>query len=145
MALTSLIFIFFPTFFQKKTLFHISIHSIKDTGSLFLCYKVHSLYIYIFFFRLFRVAPAACWSFQARGRIIAVAAGLCHSHSNARSLTHWARPGIEPTSSWILLGFLTTAPSRELPTFFFFFFLTQYFSIRYLLKTSSVPGTLLYA
>ena len=28
-------------------------------------------------------------------------------HSNTRSLTHWARPGIEPASSWILVGFLT--------------------------------------
>ena len=36
-----------------------------------------------------------------------IAASLCHSHSNARSLTYWARPGIEPTSSWILVGFTT--------------------------------------
>ena len=30
--------------------------------------------------------------------------------SNAGSLTYWARPGIEPTSSWILVGFLLTEP-----------------------------------
>ena len=51
---------------------------------------------------------------QARGRIRAAAAGLCHSPSNmgsepllrlhgscsnVRSLTHWVRPGIEPASS----------------------------------------------
>ena len=30
-----------------------------------------------------------------------------HSHSNAGSLTHQARPEIEPLSSWILVGFLT--------------------------------------
>ena len=29
-------------------------------------------------------------------------------HGNARSLTHWARPKIEPTSSWILVKFVTT-------------------------------------
>ena len=28
------------------------------------------------------------------------------AHSNARSLTHWARPGTEPTSSWILVRFV---------------------------------------
>ena len=28
-------------------------------------------------------------------------------HSNAGSLTHRARPGIEPVSSWILVGFTT--------------------------------------
>ena len=27
------------------------------------------------------------------------------AHGNGRSLTHWARPGIEPVSSWMLVGF----------------------------------------
>ena len=35
-------------------------------------------------------------------------------HSNARSLTHWARPGIKPTSSWMLAGFISTVPQQEL-------------------------------
>ena len=39
---------------------------------------------------------------------------LCHSHSNARSLAHWVRLGIEPTSSWILVWFVTTEPQWEL-------------------------------
>ena len=74
-----------------------------------------------FFFCLFRVAPAAYGGSQARGQIGAVAAGRCHSHSNAGSelclgsgtyptthsnagsLTHWVRPGIECASSWILV------------------------------------------
>ena len=38
-----------------------------------------------FFFGLFRVVPEAYGGFQARGRIGAVAADLCHSHSNPRS------------------------------------------------------------
>ena len=38
-----------------------------------------------FFFSLFRAAPAAYGSSQARSQIRAVAAGLHHSHSNARS------------------------------------------------------------
>ena len=36
------------------------------------------------------------------------------AHSNARSLTHWTGPGIEPTSSWVLVGFVTTEPLQEL-------------------------------
>ena len=41
------------------------------------------------------------WKLPARGRIRAAAAGLRHSHNNSNtgSLTHWARPRIEPTSS----------------------------------------------
>jgi len=47
--------------------------------------------IYFFFLGLlvglfvFRVAPAGYGGSQARGLIRAVAASLCHSHSNARS------------------------------------------------------------
>ena len=56
----------------------------------------------IFFYCYFRATSAACEGSQDRGQIGAVAAGLCHSHSNARSLTHWVRPGIEPATSWFL-------------------------------------------
>ena len=37
------------------------------------------------------------------------------SHSNTRFLTHWARPGIEPTSSGILVGFLTCWATKGTP------------------------------
>ena len=47
---------------------------------------------------------------------------LHHSHSKAGSLTHWARLGIKPASSWILVGFVTNEPQRELCFFFCFFF-----------------------
>ena len=33
---------------------------------------------------------------------------------NAGSLTHWMTPGIEPSSSWILVGFVSTVPQWEL-------------------------------
>ena len=36
------------------------------------------------------------------------------THSNTRSLTHWARPGVEPTSSWKLVVFITAEPRWEL-------------------------------
>ena len=32
------------------------------------------------------------------------------THSNTGSLTHWAGPGIEPISSWIVVGFVTAKP-----------------------------------
>ena len=80
--------------------------------------------IYLFIY-LFRAAPMAYESSQARGRIRSAAANLQHSHSNSNSssepclwpyataqgnagwVTYWAKPGMEPVSSWILVGFLT--------------------------------------
>ena len=56
-----------------------------------------SLFIYLFIL-LFRAAPMACGGGQARDRIRAAPAGLCHSHSNTGS-----EPRLPPTphhSSW---------------------------------------------
>ena len=57
--------------------------------------------------------------------------------SNARSLTHWGRPGIKPASSWTLVGFLTRWTTTGTPkhTIFilfknFFYFMILLFSIR---------------
>ena len=38
-----------------------------------------------------------------------------HSLQQCQILIHWARPGIEPTSSWRRVGFISTAPRWELP------------------------------
>ena len=79
---------------------------------------------FFFFLFLFTAAPEICGNSQARGQIGAIATGLHHSRSNTGPephlrptpeliygntgvLTYWARPGIKPTSSWILVGFLT--------------------------------------
>ena len=59
--------------------------------------------------------PVAYGSSWARGYITVAAANLCHSHSNATSLTHRARPGINPESSWLLVRFLTAEPQWEVP------------------------------
>ena len=75
---------------------------------------------------LFRAAPEAYGSSQARGPIRATVAGLHHSsrqrriqimpvayptaYCNAGSPTHRVRPGVKPTSSWILVGFVSAAP-----------------------------------
>ena len=48
-------------------------------------------------------------------QIQATSATYTTAHSNTESLTHWAKPGIEPTSSWILVGFVTSEPWQELP------------------------------
>ena len=72
-----------------------------------------SFFFFLFFSFLFfslRVALVAYGSSQARGWIGAVAAGLHISNSNAGSLAHWASPGIEPASSWILVRLVTTEP-----------------------------------
>ena len=82
------------------------------------CYKVCCFLfvcLFVLSFCLSRAAPAAYGGSQARGRIRAVANGLCHSHGNAGSLTHWVRPGINPETSWFLVGFVSTGPQRELP------------------------------
>ena len=101
-----------------------------------------SLSLFFFFFCLFRAAPKA-YSSQVRGQIGAVAAGLHHSHSNARSewamsatytiahgnvrsLTHRVRSGIKSESSCILVGFITSRPWWELPRDLFKINLLEY-------------------
>ena len=69
----------------------------------------------IFFFPLFRAAPSAYGSSQDRGRNGATADGLHCSHAMLDgSLNHWARSGIKPASSWILVGFVSAEPQWEL-------------------------------
>ena len=63
----------------------------------------------------FRAASQAYGNSRVGGQIGATAAG----HSNARSLTHWSRPGIEPKSSWILVIFLTAEPRWDTPEYIF--------------------------
>ena len=73
---------------------------------------------FFFSFCLFRAVPVVYGGSQARSQIGAVAVYLHQSHSNAGSLTHWARPGIEPASSWMLVRFVSTEPQWELQGFF---------------------------
>ena len=63
-----------------------------------------------FFFVLFRALPVAYGGSQARGQVGNVGASLHHSSS----LTHWARPGIEPVSSRMLIRFISAEPRQEL-------------------------------
>ena len=47
-------------------------------------------------------------------RIRATSATYTTAQGNARSLTHQARPGIKPATSWILVEYVSTVPQREL-------------------------------
>ena len=82
------------------------------------------------FFCLFRATNAAYGISQARGWIGALAAAYATAtacqigvmsetytavHGNARSLIHWARPGIKPVSSSMLVRFITVESQQELP------------------------------
>ena len=49
----------------------------------------------------------------------AASATYTTTHGNARSLTHWVRPGFEPATSWFLVGFISTAPRPELQDYDF--------------------------
>ena len=96
----------------------------------FLCFY---FYLFIYLFCLFRAAPAAYGSSQQglnqscrcqptpqpqqygiRGASVTYATAC----SSARSLTHWARPEIEPASSWILVGFVTHWATVGTPVLF---------------------------
>ena len=79
---------------------------------------------FFFFFLLLRAVSIAYGGSQARGQIGATAAGPQHripamsatyttAHGNARSLTYWMRPGIEPATSRFLFGFVSAAPRWE--------------------------------
>ena len=73
------------------------------------------LFVLFFVFCLFRATPVAYGGSQARGCIGAVAADLLHSHSNARSLTHWAKPGSGPASLGMVVRFVYTEPQWKPP------------------------------
>ena len=80
------------------------------------CMKVvKMLFLFWFGFVIFRAAPMACGGSQPRGRIGAIAAGLHHSHT--RSLTHWARPGIKPATSWFPVGFVNHCATTGTPSY----------------------------
>ena len=84
---------------------------------------------------LFRAEPASYWSSQSEElnwssscqptpqpqqcRIQAISVTYTTAHGKAGSLTHWERPGIEPTSSWILVRFLTHWATMGVPVLLF--------------------------
>ena len=58
----------------------------------------------------------SCWPIpepQQRG-IWAMSVTCTTAHGDARSSTHWARPGVEPPTSWFLVRFISDVPQQEL-------------------------------
>ena len=90
-------------------------------------------FFFFFFLSFSKAAPAAYGGSPARGLISAVSPGrrpmpepqqwgiqatsVTHTtaHGNTRSLTHWERPGVEPTTSWFLAGFINHWTTTRTP------------------------------
>ena len=87
---------------------------IRDGMQKLICLLFFNLFYLFIYFCFFRSVPSAYGDCRARGPIGATAASLRHSHSNAGSLTHSAKPGIEPAISWFLVRFVSAAPRQEL-------------------------------
>ena len=62
-------------------------------------------------------SSCSCWSTQQLQHCQTWAASATYTtaHGNARTPTQWARPGIKPVSSWMLVRFFSTEPWWELP------------------------------
>ena len=99
---------FFPLVFGFYEMFKYKLH--------YLFLILGNLFPYSFFFVFFLLKrPHLKYMEVPRlGVELELSASLCHSHSNAGSLTHWARPGNEHVSSWILVMFINPKPQQEL-------------------------------
>ena len=107
----------------------------NSTNNTFFSTKVTFLSCFCFCL-LFRATPVTYGGSQARGwnrsyscwpmpqtqqcQIQAESGIYTTAHGNSGSLTHWARSGIEPTTSWFLVGLVFIEPRWELPVFTFF-------------------------
>ena len=56
----------------------------------------------------------SCWPTPQQRQIWAASVTYTTALGNSGFLTQWARPGIEPASSWMLVGFISTEPQWEL-------------------------------
>ena len=88
--------------------------------TLILFFSFLDLFWVSFLFVCFRAIPVSYGSSQVRAQIRAASATYATACSNAGSLTHWERPGIEPASLWILVMFLTCWATTEAPSVSFF-------------------------
>ena len=112
-------------------------HSCSNAISLTHCTKAGTPPFGYLFFCLFRPAPVPYGGSQVRGCIGPVAAGQIRAVSatyttaqgNARSLIHWARPGMEPVSSWALVRFVSAEPWWERPEQISLFFANYHWNL----------------
>ena len=75
---------------------------------------------------IFRAITKEYGSSWARDRIRAASVTYTIACNNARSLTHWGRLEIEPTSSWILVSFLTHWATKQTPSIISYLKQTHY-------------------
>ena len=89
---------------------------------LLFCFVFCFLVFCFVLFCLFRATPMAYGGSQARVQseqhLPAYTTATSYL-SCARSLTHWTRPGIEPATSWFLVGFVNHCATTGTPYFFF--------------------------
>ena len=71
--------------------------------------------------------------------IWAVSSTYTTAHGNARFLTHWLRPGIEPASSWILARFVNHWATMGPPGYTYFILLCWPALLFFLSKSASGP------
>ena len=89
------------------------------------------IYIYIFFF----LDPIEAYgASQARGP-------QRHSLSNTGSLTHWARPGIKPPSSRMLVGFINCWATTGASYLYIIFHILSHYGLSQDSKYSSLCST----
>ena len=100
---------------------------------------------FFFFFFLNKGYTCSIWKFPGYGsnqnyscqptpqpeqrRIQATSVTYSTAHGTTESLTHWAGPGIEPITSWILVGFISSEPQQELKNSQYFWPYTCSFNI----------------
>ena len=99
------------------------------------CFEKCLLFIYLFIL-LFRTTTLGMWRFpgeesnqsyswwptpqpQQHG-IRAASETYTPAYGNARSFTHWGRPGIKPASSWMLVRFINHWAMMEAPCLWYF-------------------------
>ena len=116
------------------------------------CHFPKTLFVCLFVcFALSRATSTACGGSQARGPIEAVATGQRQSHSNVGSepclqttpqltatldpLTHWARPGIQPATSWFLVRFVNHCTTSGTPIFLRLFVRWEGSAVRLITKS----------
>ena len=109
--------------FAIKPLFYFCADYVNSCLNYCSCFS--NLSFFLFFFSVFlgphpwhmevpRLGGGLELQLLAYTTVWAMSAACTAAHSNARSLTHWTGPGMEPTSSWMLVGFVTGEPQQEL-------------------------------
>ena len=111
---------------------HLINYYYRMIGKLLFCFCFLGLYLQHMEVPRLRVKSElklqACTTATAQSQIRAMSATYTTAYRNAGSLTHWVRPGIEPATLWLLVGFLSTVPQRELLKITFSFSLRAFFS-----------------